>query len=89
MKVNKDVESNSLIIVRCLLFVVEHLGVNQKGKRIKGYYSSIRDHTNEIGDSTSVEDFCILGNDSNELDLLLHESRLIEYRSDDVIKIYF
>ena len=60
-------------IVRCR----EHMGINKKGKTIKGVPSSTRDHVNSTGHSASVEDFCNLHNISNELDLLIHESLLI------------
>ena len=55
----------------------EHLGINKKGKIIKGSLSSIRDHVGSTGHSTSVEDFCTLDNAGAELDLLIHESSLI------------
>ena len=61
------------LIVRCW----EHLGINEKGKTIKGVLSSIRDHVHSTGHSASVEDFYILDNVRNELDLLTHESLLI------------
>ena len=60
-------------IVRCR----EHLGVNKKGKSIKGVSSSIRDHINDTGHNASLDDFCVIDNTSNELDLLIHESLLI------------
>ena len=60
-------------IVRCR----EHLGVNKKGKSIKGAPSSIRDHIVSTGHSASINDFCIINTASNELDLLIHESLLI------------
>ena len=60
-------------IVRCR----EHLGVNKKGKNIKGVSSSIRDHIKDTGHNASIDDFCIIDNTSNEFDLLIHESLLI------------
>ena len=53
------------------------LGVNKKGKSIKGAPSSIRDHIVNTGHSASINDFCIINTASNELDLLIHESLLI------------
>ena len=68
-------------IVRCR----EHLGINNKGKTIKGVSSSIRDLFSSTGHSAFVEGFCLLDNASNELDLLIHESLLI-HRDRPILK---
>ena len=60
-------------IVRCR----EHFGVNKKGKSIKGVSSSIRDQSNEMGHSASFDDFRIIDQAKDELDLLIHESLLM------------
>ena len=58
-------------------------GVNKKGRSIKGLKyvdgisSSIRDRIKSTGNSASIDDFCIIDNVGNELDLLIHESLLI------------
>ena len=46
-------------------------------RQLKAFSSSIRDHVSSTGHSASVEDFCILDNLRNELDLLIHEGLLI------------
>ena len=59
-------KTSSRLIARCR----EHLGVNKKGKCIKGVSSSIRDHINYSRQSASIDNLCILDNVGNEIDLL-------------------
>ena len=60
-------------VVRCR----GRLGVNKKGKSMKGVSSPTRDHINDTGHNASIDDFCIIDNACNEFDLLIHESLLI------------
>ena len=55
----------------------EYLGVNKKGKSIKGVSPSFRDHISNTGHSASIDDFCIIDNADNQFDLLIHDSLLI------------
>ena len=57
----------------------KHLRVNKKEQDIKDVFSIIMDHINDTGYSASIDDFGIIDNASNELDLLI-PGRLLIFR---------
>ena len=52
-------------------------GMNNKGNRIRSVSSSFMDDIKDTGNSASIEDFCIIDNVGNELDVLILESLLV------------
>ena len=79
-------------MVRCR----EHLGTNKKGNSVKSASSAIRDHIKDTGQSTFLDNFCIIDRTNDQLDLLIHESLLtlrdrptLNFQSSSIPFVYF